>query len=168
MHLVFLRTLFLHGLILASACAATVGAADKTPARRPNIVVIIADDLGYGDLGCYGASAIPTPNIDQLCRAGLKLTRCYATASTCTPTRYSMLTGEYAFRERVRKTSILNGDAPLAIDPERPTLPSILREAGYHTSLVGKWHLGIGDGVKPVDYNGFVGPGPFDGVDTAC
>ena len=81
--------------------------------RPPNIILIVADDLGYGDIGCYGATAIPTPNLDQLCTRGLKLTRCYASASTCTPTRYSMLTGRYAFRPTTHSTSILDGDAPL-------------------------------------------------------
>jgi arylsulfatase A-like enzyme len=153
----------LGGLIVLLALPAMVSAAD-----RPNIIVIITDDLGFGDVGCYGSTAIPTPHIDRMCAEGLKMTRCYATASTCTPTRYSMLTGEYAFRQPPRRTSILDGDAPLAIAETQTTVPSVLRAAGYSTHLVGKWHLGIGDGQKPVDFNGYVGPGPLEvGFDHA-
>lgn len=134
----------------------------------PNIVIIMADDLGYGDLGCYGARAIPTPHIDRLAAQGCRFTQAYAPSATCTPSRYAMLTAEYPWRQPPKKTSILDGDAPLAIDVSRPTLASFLRDAGYATGLVGKWHLGLGDGVAPVNFNGEIAPGPLEtGFDSA-
>jgi len=129
---------------------------------RPNILLIIADDLGYGDLGSYGAKSIPTPHLDRLAREGLRFTQAYAPSATCTPSRYALLTGEYPWRQPPKKTSILDGDAPLALDPARPTLASFLREQGYATGLVGKWHLGLGDGVTPIDFNGHIAPGPLE------
>ena len=127
---------------------------------KPNILVIVTDDLGYGDLGCYGATKIATPNVDRLASESVRFTRGYAPSSTCTPTRYSLLTGEYAWRQPVKKTGILDGDAPLCIEPGRLTLPAMLKKAGYATGIVGKWHLGLGDGQTPVDFNGEVKPGP--------
>lgn len=129
---------------------------------RPNIVVIVADDLGYGDLGCYGAARIKTPNVDRLAAGGVRFTAGYAPSSTCTPTRYSLLTGEYAWRQTEKKTAILDGDAPLCIEPGRPTLPRALQFAGYHTGAIGKWHLGLGDGQVPVNFNGQIRPGPLE------
>src|SRR3712207_5376280 len=111
-------------------------------AERPNIVLIYADDLGYGDVGCYGATAVQTPNIDRLARVGLRFTDGHSAAATCTPSRYAMLTGEYAFRKK--GTGILPGDAPLIIEPGRLTLASMLKAARYKTAVVGKWHLGLG------------------------
>ena len=128
--------------------------------RPPNIVLIVADDLGYGDLGCYGATRIKTPHIDRLAAQGVRFTAGYAPSSTCTPTRYSLMTGEYAWRQPPKKTGILDGDAPLCIEPGRLTLPALLRAAGYHTGVVGKWHLGLGDGQVPVNFNGEIKPGP--------
>ena len=128
----------------------------------PHIVLIVADDLGYGDLGCYGGKAIPTPNLDRLAASGRRFTRAYAPSATCTPSRYALLTGEYAWRQPPKKTSILDGDAPLALDPARPSLASFLRDAGYDTALVGKWHLGLGDGLTPVDFNTDIRPGPLE------
>ncbi len=135
--------------------------ADSVPAK-PNIVLIIADDLGYGDLGCYGATKIKTPNMDRLASEGLRVTQGYAPSSTCTPSRFSMLTGEYAWRQKDRKNSILDGDAPLCIQPGQLTLPTMLKKAGYQTGIVGKWHLGLGDGQTPVDFNREIKPGPLE------
>jgi arylsulfatase A-like enzyme len=127
-------------------------------AATPNIIVIYADDLGYGDLGCYGATAIDTPSVDRLADNGIRFTSAYATAATCTPSRYSLLTGEYAFRND--EAVILPGNAPLIIDPESPTIPSLLKSKGYATGLVGKWHIGLGDPSEPLDWNGLITPGP--------
>lgn len=116
----------------------------KDSAKHPNIVVMYADDLGFGDVSCYGAMALDTPNIDRLASEGVVFYHGYATAATCTPSRYSLLTGSYSWRNE--RAHILPGDAPLIIDPDTSTLPSVLKEAGYKTGVVGKWHLGIGEG----------------------
>lgn len=131
-------------------------------AALPNIVVILADDVGWGDLGCYGATRIKTPNLDALARAGLRFTNAYASASVCTPTRYSLLTGQYSWRRKGAglNSGVSNGDSPLLIPVQMPTLPGILKAAGYRTGLVGKWHLGFTQG-KP-DYNRDLSPGPLE------
>jgi arylsulfatase A-like enzyme len=146
------------GLLCVNLPSSSVAAAQT----KPNIVLIVADDLGYGDLGCYGATKIKTPNVDKLAAQGVRFTQGYAPSSTCTPSRYSLLTGEYAWRQKERKTSILAGDAPLCIEPGRETLPAVLKRAGYRTGVVGKWHLGLGDGQTPVNFNGEIKPGPLE------
>jgi arylsulfatase A len=127
-------------------------------ADPPNIIVIMADDLGYGDVSCYGAKAVQTPAIDQLAREGVRFTSGYCTASTCTPTRYSLLTGTYAFRQK--GTGIAPPNGPALIKPGIETLPGILKRAGYATAVIGKWHLGLGD--PALDWNGDLRPGPLD------
>ncbi|MGQ1891066.1 sulfatase family protein [Thermophagus sp. OGC60D27] len=128
----------------------------STEKSKPNIVVIYMDDLGYGDIGAYGATAIKTPNIDALAENGVKFTNGYATSSTCTPSRYALLTGQYPWRNKNAK--ILPGTAPLLIDTAQLTLPKMLKTKGYRTGLVGKWHLGLGNGN--VDWNKHIAPGP--------
>jgi arylsulfatase A-like enzyme len=141
-------------LVLISMVA--VLAADQPP----NVIVILADDLGWGDVSCQGGSGVPTPAIDRLAREGRRFTSGYCSASTCTPTRYSLLTGEYAFRHP--GTGIAPPNAPAIIQPGSPTLPAALREAGYSTAVIGKWHLGLGDKQKGPDWNGRLAPGPLE------
>lgn len=139
---------------------------DTAPiARRPNILLIYADDLGYGDVGAYGATTVETPSIDRLAGEGLRFRQAYAPSATCTPSRYSLLTGEYAWRHE--GTGIARGDAPLIIPTGRTTLPSMLHDVGYRTAVVGKWHLGLGGDEGP-DWNGELRPGPLEiGFDEA-
>ncbi|MCB9081169.1 MAG: arylsulfatase [Lewinellaceae bacterium] len=124
--------------------------------KTPNIIIIYADDLGYGDVGAYGATELATPHMDQLAREGMLFTNGHATSATCTPSRYGLLTGVYPWRNKDAK--ILPGDAPLLIDTSQMTLPKMLREKGYHTGIVGKWHLGLGRGK--VNWNQHITPGP--------
>lgn len=140
-------------LIFASLTCSSAAAAE-----RPNIVVIYGDDIGYGDFSCYGGTGVDTANIDAIAKEGIRFLSGYCTAATCTPSRYSLLTGEYAFRNQSAK--ILPGNAPLIIDPQRPTIATFLRDNGYATALVGKWHLGLGEADKPLDWNGQIKPGP--------
>ena len=125
---------------------------------KPNIVFIYLDDLGYGDLSCYGATEIKTPNIDALANGGVRFTNGYATSATCTPSRYGLLTGVYPWRNKDAK--ILPGSAPLLIGKDQLTIPKMLKENGYQTAVVGKWHLGLGTGI--VDWNKQLDAGPND------
>jgi arylsulfatase A-like enzyme len=130
----------------------------QQPPNKPNILLIYADDLGYGDVGCNGATAVKTPNIDRLANEGLRFTSGYCSSSTCTPSRYSLITGEYAFRRP--GTGVLPGDAALIVPTNRATLPSILKKGGYTTGIVGKWHLGLGAGRELIEWNAEIKPGP--------
>lgn len=142
---------------LASALLASLLlAATSLAADQPNVLLIYADDVGYGDLGCYGATKVKTPHCDRLAAEGLRFTDGHSVASVCTPSRYSMLTGEYAFRKK--GTGIASGIEGLLIDPGRTTLPAVFKGAGYATAVIGKWHLGLG--TAPTNYNQPIKPGP--------
>jgi arylsulfatase A len=142
----------------------------------PNIVFIMADDMGYGDLGCYGATKIRTPHMDRLASEGIRFTDAHSSAAVCTPSRYSVLTGRYCWRSRLKRW-VLWGFEPPLIEPERLTVARMLKKQGYATAAVGKWHLGLGwatvDGESPtadgrnVDYALPVQGGPLQlGFDT--
>ncbi len=130
---------------------------DRDP-DKPNIIIIYADDLGYGDVSSYGATEISTPNIDRIANAGIRFTNGYATSATCTPSRYALLVGEYPWRNK--KAHILPGNAPLLLDTAKQSLASMLQEVGYKTAVTGKWHLGLGG--EGLDWNGKILPGPND------
>jgi arylsulfatase A len=144
--------------------------------QKPNIIFIMADDMGYGDLGCYGADKIRTPNMDRLAAEGIRFTDAHSSSAVCTPSRYSVLTGRYCWRSRLKEW-VLWGFEPPLIEPERLTVASMLKKRGYATAAIGKWHLGLGwttrDGQEPladgtnVDYAVRVTGGPLDlGFDT--
>lgn len=124
--------------------------------QRPNVLLILADDLGYGDIGCYGAQGVHTPCLDSLARSGVRFTDAHAMASTSTPSRYAMLTGEYAFRKP--GTDVAAGNAGMIISPEQYTMADAFRAAGYRTGAIGKWHLGLGAKTGTQDWNGVISP----------
>jgi len=150
--------------IVSSTCAillaGTFAIRAQSPAK-PNIIIIMSDDVGYGDVGCYGAqtNAVATPNIDRMASEGLRFTSGYCANSTCTPSRYSLMTGQYAWRKS--GTGIAAPNATLIIDTNRTTIADIMKSAGYTTAAIGKWHLGLGAGSAP-DWNGQINPGPLE------
>ncbi len=137
-------------------------ATERSAAARPNIVVILADDLGWGSLSCYGAptSLVRTPNCDRLAHEGIRFTDANTASSVCSPTRYALLTGRYCWRTSL-KHEVLGTMAPLHIETSRLTLASLLKKHGYRTAAVGKWHLGYGSSPK-CDYTAELTPGPLD------
>lgn len=147
-------------LVSATSCKTEKPRSD----RQPNVIVILADDLGFGDVSFYGSKTIHTPNIDSLARGGVAFTNAYASSSTSTPSRYALMTGMYPWRNDVK---ILPGDAPLVIPESQPTLPKMMRQAGYVTGAIGKWHLGMGAGN--VNWNDTIRPGAKEiGFDYSC
>lgn len=148
--------------ISSTACSST----EKTEkTSKPNVIVILADDLGYGDVSAYGSKTISTPNIDKLANEGVCFTDGHATSATSTPSRYAMFTGSYPWKNKNAK--ILPGDAPLLIDTAQFTMPKMFRNAGYTTAAIGKWHLGMGSGNP--DWNKRVTPGANEiGFDYSC
>ena len=153
-HLTSLIIFSVLSLVFIS-CKNKIKKIDKS-SPKPNIVVIYTDDLGFGDISANGAKEIKTPNIDILANEGVRFTNGYASSATCTPSRYALLTGVYPWKNK--RARILPGTAPLIIDTTQMTLPKMLKNKGYHTGIVGKWHLGLGTGN--VNWNETISPGP--------
>ena len=148
-------------LILATVPLAAMGSmAQKAGSATPNVILLVADDLGYGDLSCYGATRVETPNVDALARGGICFTDVHACASTSTPSRYGLLTGEYPFRRT--GTDVAAGNAAMIIRPEQYTIADMFRSAGYRTAAIGKWHLGLGSTTAEQDWNGQLDEHPAD------
>ena len=150
----FISALFCY-ILLLSACSQNKPGTSET-LKNPNIVLIYMDDLGFGDMSAYQSGTLQTPNMDRLAHEGMRFTHGYASSATCTPSRYALLTGTYPWRNQNAK--ILPGTAPLIIDTAQMTLPKMLRNQGYHTAVIGKWHLGLGNGF--VDWNQEIAPNP--------
>lgn len=131
------------------------------PPRKPNVVLILADDYGWGSSGCYGATGPRTPNIDRLAKEGRRFTNAYAPGSVCSPTRYGLMTGRYYWRTSVKDGEVLPGDGPLHIETDRLTLASLCKSQGYRTAAFGKWHLGMTAG-KVADWSVDLKPGPLE------
>jgi len=146
--LLVISTFHIHHSALSDAFATT----------PPNVVVIFADDLGYGDVGCYGATRVKTPNIDRLAAEGRRFTDGHSASAVCTPSRYNLITGEYAFRGDHWSPVFLK--VGLIIDPEQTTVADVMKRAGYATACIGKWHLGFGEGTP--NWNGNLKPGPLE------
>ena len=143
------KSSFLFTLLSSSVCVTMAG--NKTQPQRPNVIFIYADDLGYGDLECFGAKNVQTPNVNQLANSGIRFTNAHATAATSTPSRYSMLTGEYAWRKP--GTDVAAGNAGMIVRPEQFTMADMFKSTGYTTAAIGKWHLGLGDKTAEQDWN---------------
>jgi arylsulfatase A-like enzyme len=153
------KSIFASCLLVLPGSNLYAQAKQQKDPTRPNIVIIYADDLGYGDVSCYGATKIKTPNIDRLAQQGLKFSNVHASSAQCTPSRYSLLTGQYAWR--VKGTNIAPGNAASIIPTDCNTLPDMLQKANYTTGVVGKWHLGLGSAAEGgPDWNGTIKPGP--------
>jgi arylsulfatase A-like enzyme len=151
------------GIAVAFASCQTGSKTEESP-TKPNIIIVNLDDLGYGDVGAYGATELKTPHFDRLANGGLRFTNGHATSSTCTPSRFALMTGIYPWRNKDAK--ILPGTAPLLIDTTQTTIASLLKQVNYRTGIVGKWHLGLGDGNT--DWNQKITPGPNElGFDYA-
>lgn len=154
---------------LVPAPLASLFAAEPTAPRasdkQPNVVIILADDMGYGDVSAYGQTTIQTPNIDRLARGGVCFTDGHATSATSTPSRYGLFTGMYPWKNK--DAHILPGDAPLIISPQQFTMPKMFQRAGYTTAAIGKWHLGMG--VGKINWNEHIVPGAREiGFDYSC
>lgn len=146
-------------LLSLSSCS-TKSQDVNNQSNQPNVIFIYADDIGYGDLCCYGYGKVPTPNVEKLAQAGILFTNAHATAATSTPSRYAMLTGEYAWRKE--GTGVAAGNAGMIIRPDRFTIADMFKESGYKTGVVGKWHLGLGDKTAEQDWNSKLDMGPSD------
>lgn len=141
-------------LIVILLLSSRISAQDK-----PNVIIIYTDDLGYGDLSCYGATKLQTPHLDKLAATGLRFTNGRSTSATCTPSRYALMTGKYPWRRK--GTGVLPGDAALIVPTDKITLPKVFKAAGYQTAIVGKWHLGLGTQINK-NWNDTIMPGPND------
>lgn len=152
----------LSPLFAATAAGAESSHKDQATAddKRPNVILIYADDLGYGDLSCYGAQGVRTPNVDRLASEGIRFTDTHAVAATSTPSRYSLLTGEYAWRRP--GTDVAAGNAGMIITPYQYTLADVFQHAGYTTAAFGKWHLGLGEQSGTQDWNAPLSATPAD------
>lgn len=128
--------------------------------ERPNVILLVADDLGFGDLSCYGAERVHTPALDSLAAAGLRFTDAHACASTSTPSRFGLLTGVYPFRQK--GTDVAAGNAGMIIKAGTYTAASVMQQAGYRTAAIGKWHLGLGSKTAQQDWNGTLDQSPRD------
>jgi arylsulfatase A len=146
-------------LVMLASLSAHCLFAEFATAAKPNVVLILVDDLGYGDLGCYGATRVQTPHIDRLASEGRRFTDAHSASAVCTPSRYGLLMGEYPFR-RDLWGPVMN-PSPLVVDPEQTSLADLFQRHGYATALFGKWHLGFGDQPKP-DWNQALRPGPLE------
>src|SRR6478736_2674055 len=134
-----LKTTALGSLALATGVQDVFGQAQTAP---PHIIYIMADDLGYADVSCYGRPDFKTPNIDRIANRGVRFLQGYANSAVCSATRTALITGRYQYRLRVGLDEPLAAAAAVGLPPEHPTLPSLLKKAGYATTLIGKWHLG--------------------------
>src|SRR5262245_17145161 len=152
-----MKPLYTSFILLALATSALIAA----PANKPNIVVILSDDFGWGSLGCYGApDDLKTPNLDRLAKEGRRFTHAYAPGSVCSPTRYGLMTGRYYWRTNVKDGMVLPGNGPLHIETDRMTLASLCKSQGYHTAAFGKWHLGLTN-EQVTDWSKPLKPGPL-------